>query len=163
MINPSQLLSVAAQLAEPPARGAPQQARLRRAVSTAYYALFHTFIAAATDLLIGASARHSQRYLIVYRSFEHKRMADACRQVLNGTLKTEAGTQFDATIQGSASAFVELQGNRHDADYDPTTKIALSDAQTAVAKARAAVAMLQASPDGERFLFLTFLHFKSRS
>ncbi len=162
MINPNQLLSVAEQLAEPPARGALQQARLRRAVSTAHYALFHTLVGGASDLLVSANARHSQRYLIVYRSFEHKRMADTCRQVLNSTLRTELGVPFDATIQGCASAFVELQGNRHDADYDPTIKIALSDAQTAVAKARAATTMLQNSPESERFLFLTLLHFKSR-
>ena len=163
MIDSSQLLSVAAQLAEAPARGAPQQARLRRSISTAYYALFHRLVAGAADLLVGANARGTQRYLVVYRSFEHKRMADACRQTLTGSLRTEAGTLFDPTIQGCASAFVELQENRHEADYDPTLRIALSDAKTAVAKAQAAITMLNNSPEPERLLFLTFLQFRKRS
>jgi uncharacterized protein (UPF0332 family) len=162
MIDSSQLLSVAAQLAEAPARGAPPQARLRRAISTAYYALFHRLVAGATDLLIGQNARNSKRYLVVYRSFEHRRMADTCRQVLNGSLRTESNVLFDAGIQGCAAAFVELQENRHEADYDPSLKIALSDAKTAVAKAQSAIAMLNGSPDAERFLFLTLLQFKNR-
>lgn len=163
MLDASQLLTVAAQLADAPARGAPQQAKLRRAVSTAYYALFHRLAAGAADVMVGAAARGTQRYLIVYRSFEHRRAADACRQVANGTLRTEAGNSFDATLQECATAFIELQQNRHDADYDPFVRIALSDAKTAVAKASTAIHRLNNSPEGERLLFLTFLYFKHRS
>lgn len=138
------------------------QAKLRRAISTAYYALFHTLVGGATDLMAGANTRGTQRYLAIYRSFEHKRMADACRHVSAGKLRTETGALFHASLQACANAFVELQENRHEADYDPVKKIALSDAQAAVSKAEDAMLMLSASPDGERFLFLTFLHFRPR-
>jgi hypothetical protein len=163
MLNPDQLLGVAKLLASPPAKGAPVQAKLRRAISTAYYALFHTLVAAASDLLVGGKSRGTQRYLAVYRSFEHKRMADVCRQVSNGKLLTDAGVAFHATIQECANAFVDLQENRHEADYDPAGRMTLADARAAVSRANDAIQMLQASPDGERFLFLTLLHFKLRS
>lgn len=163
MLDANQLLIVAAQLADAPTRGAPQQAKLRRAISTAYYALFHRLAAGAADLLVGSNARGTQRYLIVYRSFEHRRIADVCRQIGNGALRTEAGRPFDATLQECATAFVELQQNRHEADYDPFARIALSDAKTAVAKANTAIQRLNNSPEAERLLFLTLLHFKHRS
>src|ERR1041385_9324269 len=127
MLDANQLLRLAEQLAESPARGAPQKAKLLRAISTAYYALFHRLAAGATDLLVGANARGSQRYLIVYRSFEHKRMADVCRQLVHGTSRTETGALFHLTLQECATLFIELQQNRHEADYDPGAKIALSD------------------------------------
>lgn len=163
MIDPDQLLDVAASLAERPARGAPRQAKLRRAISTAYYALFHRLVMNASDLLAGANARGTQRYLAIYRSFEHKRMADACRQISSNKVRTDAGVPLSAMLQDCASAFVELQENRHEADYDPTKRIALSDARAAVSKAVAAMEMLTQAPDGERSLFLTLLHFKQRS
>lgn len=163
MLNPNQLLSVAKLLAEPPVRGAPVQARVRRAISTAYYALFHTLTAAASDLMAGARARGTQRHLFIYRSFEHKRMADVCRQISSGKLRTDVGAIFDTTIQECANVFVDLQESRHEADYDPIRRIPLSDAQAAVSRAGDAIRMLDASPNGERFLFLTLLHFKPRS
>ncbi len=163
MLNPGQLLSVAKLLAEPPARGAPVQAKVRRAISTAYYALFHTLVAAASDLMAGAKSRGTQRHLAIYRSFEHKRMADVCRQISSGKLRTDAGAIFDATIQECANAFLDLQENRHEADYDPIRRIPISDAQAAVSRATDAIQMLNASPDSERFLFLTLLHFKLRT
>jgi uncharacterized protein (UPF0332 family) len=162
MIEPHHLLDVAKSLAESE-RGAPKQVKLRRAISSSYYAIFHCFVTAAADLLARADARGTHRYLAVYRSFEHKRMADVCRQVSAGSLKTEEGTSFHQLLRQCALAFVELQENRHEADYDPFKKFALSDAQAAISKAGDAIRSLYASPEEERLLFLTFLHFKLRS
>jgi uncharacterized protein (UPF0332 family) len=150
-------------LAEPPVRGAPQQARLRKGISAAYYALFHRLVAGATDLLVGANARGSQRYSIVYRSFEHRRMAEVCRQVHSGRARAEDGDIFDARIRECANAFVELQENRHEADYEPSRRISLFDAKAAVSKARDAISTLENSPEDQRMLFLTPLHFKPRA
>ena len=163
MLYASQLLSLAEQLAESPPRGAPKQVRLRRPISTAYYAVVHRLVSGAADILVGAGQlRNSQRYLLVYRSFEHRRMADVCRQVMGGSLRTESGAPFEAAIRQCAAAFIELQEGRHEADYDPIIKIALSDAKTAVAKAPTAIQRLENSPEPERMLFLTLLHFKFR-
>lgn len=162
MIDPKQLLEVAAQLAESPVRGAPRQAKLRRAISTAYYALFHYLITSAADLLAGASARGTQRYISIYRSFDHKRMAEVCKQVLSGRLLTDSGQQFHPDLQHCAAAFVELQENRHEADYDPVKRVALSDAKGSVSKSANAIKKLGQVPAEQRFLFLTLLHFKLR-
>ena len=162
MIDPNQLLDVAAELARAPSRGAPRQAKLRRAISTAYYALFHCMVGAASDLLAGQNARGTKRHTSVYRAFEHKRMADVCKQVSQGTLRNESGVPFHTNIQECAAAFAELQESRHGADYDPTLRLPLSDAKAAVSKARDAVEKLQAAPNDERFYFLTLLQFKPR-
>jgi hypothetical protein len=90
-------------------------------------------------------------------------MFDTCRQVVSGNLRTDSGTLFDPNIRDIATAFIELQENRHEADYDPFAKIALSEAKTAVAKATAAIQILDNSPYDERCLFLTLLQFKLRS
>jgi len=59
MIDPVDLLDVARLLAMAPARGAPQQAKLRRAISSAYYALFHHLAESATRHFIGADQRQT--------------------------------------------------------------------------------------------------------
>ena len=59
-------------------RGRPNQARLRRAVSTAYYAMFHTLAASAADLFIGQ--RRDPAWHRTYRALEHGRAKHACRQ-----------------------------------------------------------------------------------
>jgi hypothetical protein len=68
---PEDLLEQAKHLANRE-RGKPRQASLRRAVSTAYYALFHFLIAEATLNW----KRAEQRYVLA-RLFEHGRMKSA--------------------------------------------------------------------------------------
>jgi hypothetical protein len=120
-------------------------------------------VAAATDLLAGANSFGTKRYSIIYRAFEHKQMANICRQVAAGNLRNENGQAFHSAILDYATTFVELQENRHEADYDPTARMALSDARAAISKARAAIGNLVNAPNNERFLFLTLLNFKPRS
>ena len=76
-VNPHDLVQTARRLVE---SGAPQptQADLRRAVSTAYYALFHCLAGTAADLLTGAS--RGKEWHQVYRALEHGKARDACRQ-----------------------------------------------------------------------------------
>ena len=47
----------------------PTQANLRRAVSTAYYAVFHLLARTAADLLIGRT--HNSAWHLAYRALEH--------------------------------------------------------------------------------------------
>ena len=89
-------------------RRRPSQANLRRAVSTAYYAMFHCLAGAAANLLIG---RHrSPAWHQVYRALEHGRARTACehKRVMAG---------FPPEIRDFAKAFVMLQKARHQADY----------------------------------------------
>jgi uncharacterized protein (UPF0332 family) len=84
-------------------RNRPKQASLRRAVSTAYYSLFH--------LLIGDAVLcwklPSQRPALA-RAYDHSRMKGACMRCASA----------DADLKTVANAFVELQQLRHRADYD---------------------------------------------
>ena len=76
-MNWEQLIAIARELATPPAygeaRGRPQQARLRKAASAIYYAMFHALAASNADTLIGASAelRALPAWTQTYRALEH--------------------------------------------------------------------------------------------
>ena len=56
----------------------PRQASLRRAVSAAYYALFHLLIHEATRMMVSGSSLGSLRTLVA-RAFAHATMNEACR------------------------------------------------------------------------------------
>ena len=107
-VNPHDLIQTARRLAESGA-APPTQADLRRAVSTAYYALFHCLAAAAADLLTGASPG-SPEWHQVYRALEHGKARSACQQ--QGVMRT-----FPMEVQRFTKAFIELQKARQKADY----------------------------------------------
>ena len=69
----------------------PSQARLCRAVSTAYYAMFHTLAASAADLFIGAV--RNPAWHRTYRALEHGRARNGCRQA-------QTMLEFPAEIRG---------------------------------------------------------------
>ncbi len=102
-MTPHGLMEAARALAE-----RPTQERLRRAVSTAYYAMFHALAAMAADLLAGGARRPAWHR--VYRSLEHGRARKACQQV-------RTMGEFPADIREFARVFVILQEARQQADY----------------------------------------------
>ena len=106
-MNPLDLIETARRLTESGA-AQPTQADLRRAVSTAYYALFHCLAGAAADLLTGSE--RNLEWHQVYRALEHGKAKRACRQ--QGALRA-----FPTEIHSFAETFVDLQGARHEADY----------------------------------------------
>lgn len=69
--NPEHLLDQADHLIAPPAIGAPRHTDLRRAISNAYYAVFHTVLAQAADTFVGKTNRKSELYALLYRSIDH--------------------------------------------------------------------------------------------
>ena len=98
--------------------GRPKQASLRRAVSTAYYALFHLLIREATAALV-SDPRLRQ---LVPRAFVHKDMKDACQQFV-GNLPAHligaiAVPPVPDDLRIVAQAFMDLQQARHEADYN---------------------------------------------
>ena len=96
----------------------PNQADLRRAVSSAYYALFH--------LLVSETIRHwsldSSRNALS-RMFDHALMKRASNRLSDPRLFPFTGE--NPAVVGDAktvaSTFVELQNKRHIADYDNAT------------------------------------------
>ncbi len=102
-MTPHGLMEAARALAE-----RPTQERLRRAISTAYYAMFHTLAATVADLLAGGARRPAWHR--VHRSLEHGRARNACRQ-------GRAMGEFPADIREFARVFVVSQTERQQADY----------------------------------------------
>jgi uncharacterized protein (UPF0332 family) len=101
-------------------RGKPRQVSLRRAVSAAYYALFHLLVDEGTSRLIptapeGLRARAG-------RAFAHKDMKNACEQIVRSSslLIGLVVPPIEPEIKLVAETFLELQQQRHLADYDPT-------------------------------------------
>jgi len=94
----------------------PRQANLRRAVSAAYYALFHLLTTASV-----ANWKKPRQRAALARAFEHRKMNDACTKT--------RGKQFPNPHHASvrhlrtvANTFIQLQQFRHTADYDNSKK-----------------------------------------
>src|SRR5260370_34271548 len=103
------LLEVAHDLASKDAIN-PKQASLRRAVSTAYYALFHLLI----DEAVSKWAIERQRSILA-RTFEHGKMKGICDGVLKSV---KSGGSVPPELNTVAHNFIQLQQHRHTADYD---------------------------------------------
>ena len=90
----------------------PKQASLRRAVSNAYYALFHLLI----DETVGNWSVERQRSILA-RTFDHGKMKNVCDLHLKQFYN--AGSPSDGLkLKNVAQSFVDLQQMRHAADYD---------------------------------------------
>lgn len=121
MPYPADLLEQAKHLANREKKR-PRQASLRRAVSTAYYALFHLLIHEATLNW----KRAGQRALLA-RFFEHGKMKNACEKQRGDCAKyfhasppPAPGPDLDFmnNLYRVANTFFQSQQQRHSADYD---------------------------------------------
>lgn len=112
-----------------------EQAALRRAVSSAYYALFHALCTVCADGLVGWS--QADLVAAVYRNIDH---APARRRLLG----PEAAT-ISPDIRKIGVHFATLQDRRHLADYAPPSKEAMlnrRDVLVTIEEARAASTLL---------------------
>lgn len=167
-LEPSHLFEQAERLISTAAAGAPRQVDLRRAISAAYYGVFHAVVTAAADLMIGSTKRQTSLYGLAYRSIDHRALRDLCVDITKPSIPAKYAAYLPASgpgpdITALATTVPELQKKRHSADYDPTTRFVRSDAVLAVGTARAAVARLSAADDDSRRTFLTLLVFPPRS
>ena len=92
----------------------PTQADLRRAVSTAYYAIFHLLISETTLNW----SRDSSRDLLG-RMFEHNVMRRASSRILDSRVFPFAGEDpaLVLKLRRLAELFIQLQDKRNIADY----------------------------------------------
>lgn len=167
MIESQRLLVIADELVGRTRRGPPPQTLLRRAISTAYYALFHHIVAAAADALVGRRYRRSPRYVLVYRAFEHSKMRQVAelldRQQLGDKARAALGMAMPTQeIRDIATAFSNLQKQRHWADYDPSGKISTSDARDLIEQAEIAIESLNRMPVDDRKNLLVFMMTSAR-
>jgi hypothetical protein len=110
----------------------PSQLTLRRAVSAAYYAVFHLLIAEATSNWSNASLRTA-----LGRAYDHGLMKVASNRILS--TRDFPFTGEDPVAVGSlrsvAQIFSQLQDDRHFADYNLTEDLDPTDARTQVSSA----------------------------
>lgn len=144
--------------------GAPRQADLKRAISTAYYAVFHAVLTEASDEFVGKTQRQSPRYALVYRSVGHGQLKSLCVDISKRTPPTKYRPYippggFGPDVQAFATALADLQEKRHTADYDPLARFSRADALFAASTARNAVARLASAGGQKKKAFLTLVAF----
>ena len=160
-MNPQDLLRIAEGLARGAlgsGRGRPRQAELRRAISAAYYALFHTLALCGASTLVGAArANRSQaEWIQVYRALEHGYARNQCNN-------RAAMSRFSPAIQNFGDMFSEMQFQRQSADYDPNASFTRSEAVQFVDAAARVIADFENADAGERRAFAVFVLFRLRS
>jgi len=110
----------------------PRQASLRRAVSTAYYALFHLLVDDASRFMVSGNTRDSLRQCLG-RAFAHRTMKTVAKQFANGNYSAKLQPALQAQplprgLEEVAQAFVNLQQARHEADYDTARRFTRAEA-----------------------------------
>lgn len=112
----------------------PKQSSLRRAISTAYYAVFHLLIFEATKTVV---PEKSIGYLVA-RTFQHGEMKEASK-AFSVSLPKKLGTilpSISSDLRHVAGAFVTLQEGRHQADYDTAKRFTRAEAITFIQQAQ---------------------------
>ena len=162
-MNPDDLLTIAESLATGQIgapRGRPRQAELRRAISAAYYALFHTLATNCADLLVGnrQSTQTRQAWRQAYRSLDHGQVKKQCTERRPKRILRK----FPQEVQDFADQFVKMQRLRHLADYDPFESFTRSEVVQVVEETRTAVAEFEQADLIDRRAFAVFVLFNLR-
>lgn len=121
---PKQLQEQAGHLARRDRRK-PSQANLRRAVSSAYYALFHQLVEDSSAELIGGGRENVELRGLLRRAYVHSDMQKASKSFASdrgglplGIRACVHGEKLPPELTRMAKTFVVLQEARHEADYD---------------------------------------------
>jgi uncharacterized protein (UPF0332 family) len=167
ILNPEHLLEQAERLIQRGVAGAPRQVDLRRAISSAYYGVFHATMTAVADTFVGRSRRSTARYSLAYRSIDHRLLREICDEVKRPVLRDrykpfEPASGFGEHIRAFCWSVLDAQQKRHAADYDPAIRLSSSEARASVSAARGSLTHLQNASDTERMAFLSLLAFPPR-
>jgi hypothetical protein len=133
-------------------RGKLPSARIRRSISTSYYALFHFLLDEVGTRVVGTHNDLRRRRRLLSRTVTHKG--------IKITLDKVRGAHVDASVEdflrspgaapgpvppppfvrNLANAFVDSQAKRHDADYDMNKVLSELDARLLRGRARQVIA-----------------------
>lgn len=139
----------------------PKQSSLRRAVSTAYYSVFHLLVQEATRQVTPGGSLDFRNQ--VARAFDHTTMRQVCAAFSGAAQLPKAiGGSISAPIEEElrslAGLFVDLQARRHSADYDIGVKFTRLEVLALIRKTRRTVQKWRTAPKSEnRRVFLTAL------
>ena len=144
-MNPLELIAIARALVGGVIAGDAvpvSQTALRRAVSCAYYAMFHTLLGSNADVLVGALPSDRQRWAWrqAYSTVDHR----AARNKLS---RSGLVNRFPVAISDFGDMFAVAQQARHSADYDPHGVFSATEVTELVDKAEAAILAFNQTPD----------------
>jgi hypothetical protein len=135
----------------------PREAFMRRAVSSAYYAVFHALCRLCADTIIGGIHHKSQAWERVYRGVSHT----GAKAILTSSKELAA---FPPEVEEFGVAFVLLQKEREQADYHPAPfEKYFADVESLVGQAANAIATLNKLEDAHRRALAAALLVKARS
>ena len=155
-LQPLDLFEVASVLVDSRSRR-PSDARLRRAQSSIYYAVFHCLAKCCGDMLVGGSGsvRSKHAWRQAYRALGHGFAKEACKA-------RPIVRQFPKDVEDFANAFVVLQEKRHSADYDPRFRLTKSDVVADIALADDVIKRFAQVPIKDRRAFSAHVLFRQR-
>ncbi len=106
MIDPAEFVSVARGLISDAAPST--DAHRRRAISTAYYALFHLVLNAGACRFVGDPVANRGAFALIYRGYSHADMAKACQEIAKPTLRQSVQIQLGyRSMSQAAREFAE--------------------------------------------------------
>ena len=124
------------------ANGQPSQEALRRAVSTAYYAMFHALAASNANLIVGPRTLANQSdWTAAYRSLRHYRAENP----LHGWPHL-----FSPQVQHFAFIIGSIKKARENADYNPDANFAPTQVLAWIDRAEGAIIDFNAASPQER-------------
>ena len=160
-MNPHHLLDIAKQLAQGQRAGRPREVELRRAISTAYYAIFHMLAGCCANMLVGAtrSARSQQAWRQTYRALQHGQVKKRCMQ------NQDIMRKFPQEIQDFGARFIAMQKQRERADYDPLETFFRTSVLQRIQETEKAIAMFESAhiSNTDRRAFAIFVLFDQRA
>lgn len=107
----------------PERRGRPKQAKLRRAVSTAYYSLFSLLVEEAATMMVGSGKKKKALRGYMMRAISHEAIANVCKGFASRNPDDKIQRALDGhgipgDLADVACTCHNLQTDRHEADYN---------------------------------------------
>lgn len=134
--------------------GLPRWVAHNRAVSTAYYALFHAVAEFCARQLVGAW-RPWPAFQYVYRSLDHGRAAAVFKDLATARHAGQSAKDL-------GQIFVDLQKARHTADYDPGYRVSPSELEDLITRAELGASLIGQVLPAERKLLAARLIGRTR-
>ena len=156
-MNPETLIWIARHLARIDSSEMPINDELRKAISCAYYALFHALCNCVADQWTGfdKELRGSDAWVQAYRLLEHGKIKAACIKVCSSEI-------FSEDLKDVAQVFLIVLSMRHGADYNPRSLISLKEAVETINTVEEAIRKLMNADAKDRMAFISFLAFPHR-
>jgi hypothetical protein len=138
-------------------RGKLPNARIRRSISTSYYAVFHFLVEEAGIRLVGSHSNLRRRRRVLGRIFTHAGLKAALDKVKGQTADASVSEFLSPPgpfitpvavprfARRMASVFAETQTRRHIADYDLNTPLSELDARLIHNRVKRAIAEWRAA------------------